>query len=92
MKITVTQHHIDKGEPSSCHWCPIALAIRSILGAGVKVRSGFVRFPKLYRNQRRNLPESARQFIMAFDAKGRNPDLDAIRIQPFTFEINDLRP
>jgi hypothetical protein len=84
MKITVEQHHIDKGAKDDVFGCPIAVAAASIVALPGVNRS------YLWHHQFTNplsmpakyhlLPQSAKEFVRAFDA--------GIPVRPFSFEID----
>jgi len=81
MKVQVTQSDINHGTVCDEEECPIALAIRRILGKdaaehGIAVKGDSV----LINFQRHSLPWSAIQFIQDFDSK-------STEVKPFTFEI-----
>ena len=88
MKIGVTQKHIDEGEPNSCGYCPVALALFELspmvsgiypigIGYVVKIYSLTSRVQKtIY------IPDDShiKEFIQNFD-KGK-------AVNPFEFEID----
>ena len=86
MKIQVTEKHIKNGEPRSCEFCPIALAIKEVLGENVFVNNNFevnwrsldaIIDGDLFCH---TLPKEASQFIDMFD--------DNSKVRPLEFELD----
>jgi len=83
MKITVTQEHINKGKRQSRCFCPIALAIKDVLGQNCDPRVGdmciFIgKDPKQYYVT----PWQAKAFISIFDSGGI-PNPIEFELEPF---------
>lgn len=78
VKITVTKKDIQMGLPSDSCLCPIARAVRRVLGRGVRVwRYGVYR--RLSEDDFAEFPERVTQFIDRFD--------DGKPVKPFTFTL-----
>jgi len=76
-KFSVTQEHIDSGEPANASVCPIALAIREKLNLNsVKVFPSSVRLDS---HPSYPLPRSAQRFIVRFD--------QGYPVKPFNFVL-----
>lgn len=88
VKIKVTEDCISKGRPHQVRFCPVALAIRGIIGAMeyVSVEKDIVYLRPPHPNEVNGpkssslLPRSAKRFIKKFDSW--HP------VQPFNFFIN----
>jgi len=80
MKITVTQKHINVGEPRRAYCCPVALALweatgyRFSIGTSTACRRVAIASQII-------LPDSARHFISDFDG-------GKLAIEPFSFEFD----
>jgi hypothetical protein len=87
--ISVTAEHIARGEPDSCRFCPVALAINGAFpDAGLIAVDGdhvaLCDGPSLSNNWiELDMPDPARRFIEAFDQGGH--------VEPFTFELDYQR-
>lgn len=75
--INVTQEDIERGKRNSCFQCPLVYAISRALDCGVHVhRNCFFVRDEL---DDYSLPQSAIDFIAAFDA--------GEKVEPFSFEV-----
>lgn len=83
MTITVTQEHVDKGNPGVSNECALALAFISAGFPDVRVRTDGV-WPYGYGIANEEigveLPETADGFRFAFDR--------CLEVKPFTFEMD----
>lgn len=87
MTINVTQHHIDIGKQQSLDFCPVALAIKDVVGfpwvlvsPGVVFLGGVIECMRLMGlDKRMPLPEIASRFVEAFD--------EGDPVAPFQFEL-----
>lgn len=77
MKIIVTQEHIERGHVQCGDTCPIALALKEIVGhEDLWVGNMWIRIGDKYYDP----PEEADEFITRFD--GEMP------VEPFEFELS----
>lgn len=76
MKIKIEQKHIDKGRRYNAKLCPIALAMKDVLGDGCMASRD-----TLYRyNERFNTPQCVVEFMRNYDA--------GWKVEPMEFELN----
>lgn len=73
LKIDVTQNDINCGKRRRCTKCPVALAVRRVLGEPVKVQS----FSIHYKSRRIAMSRKVEDFVRRFDE--RQP------VRPFSF-------
>jgi len=80
VRVHVYQEHIDRGYPHSATNCPVALAIRDVVGTqDVSVIPDVAYVGTIFKGQRFDLPEEVSEFIFEFDADGD--------VAPFEFEM-----
>lgn len=81
MKVSVTQDDIDHGERHCCERCPVARAIRRVIGdmPVVEVERDNVTIGPLGGWTYATLPTRATKFIDRFDV--------GLKVAPFTFEL-----
>lgn len=85
LKIDVKQENIDKGDPVSPEYCPIALAMHDLgMDLGYRFWALHVDGDEVYftyrgEKYRLDLPPAARDFVESFDAEEH--------VEPFSFEL-----
>jgi len=68
VRVSVRQEHIDRGKRCSATGCPVALAIRDVVGTqNVAVVPNFAYVGTIFTGQRFDLPEEVSEFIFEFD-------------------------
>ena len=83
MKINVTQDHIRFGGLCSCHFCPIALAIKDALPDSivtVQIYCTFINGVRIDFSQNTEVTN----FISDFD--------NSIQVEPFSFDLDHENP
>ena len=83
MLFSVTQRHIDRGDPSTLRFCPIALAAQEALGIDEIDVDGIemIVFKPGQSVDRYDLPDEAISFIQDYE--------DELPLEPFEFEITN---
>ena len=87
MKVSVTQKHIDKGEPCQAGYCAVALALNEQTGLAwwVRTKRGGAQAEATHSGIEIELPASVLRFVEQFDL-GKNAVPGAVR--PFEFDFN----
>lgn len=93
LSIDVTQSDIDEGS-AGCEHCPIAIAARRALGDALtgerwltvgSTHIELMEFPPFSWIGKWRLPQSAQDFISAFDGPVDEPDAEPVPVYPFSF-------